>query len=370
MLGTPRSSRQLFPSVASPSFLARAGNAAKQLVSYAANPYVPVSAALLYPGKKRKSPPKKKRKTGVDKVRFSESNGTGQAITIAKKKRSKKKSKGSIKKRVAKLEKETKLNYQKATFKFDYAFQAGSLTNTAGYTSYHWMSGADILTTVDEMPYYDPTSPATKSQTNMGVASNPTKLQMKFVGSATMRNNYLYPAELDVYIVRPKSGTADSPTTDIQDGINNAANISVATWAQYNLFPSDSKLFAQKWKILKHQKVRLQSGDELTISHSEKFTFDNKLYADSSGEGNLYTKQYSRVLLIRLCGVVAHESADPTLIGIAPSYLDVLCKRMYTVSKPSEAPMVTLQQTKNTTVTNLTTAVVGVSSAERETSAS
>lgn len=369
MLSTPRANRNLFGTgAASPSFLGRAVNAGKQLVQYAANPYVGTSAVLVTPRIHKRRKPNTPRKSNA-KVRFAESNGSGQAITIRKKRKSKRKGK-SLKKRVASLEKSSKQNYQVATFKFDYAYQTASLTNTCSYSTYHWMAGADILSAIDEMPYIDPTVPSTKKQFNMGVASNTFKLAMKFVGTATMRNNYLYPCDISVYIVRPKTGTLDSPSTDIQDGITDAANISVDNWAQYNLFPSDSSLFNQKWKILKHQKLRLQSGDEMTISHSEKFTFDQKLYADHSGEGNVYTKQYSRVLLIRVCGIVAHESADSTKIGIAPSKIDVLAKRQYIVKKPSEVPMHTLQQTKSSTVNNLTTAVVGVASAETENAAS
>lgn len=365
-LSTPRASRNLFGARGHLPWYLRSGmrgvRTVSRLAKYALNPYVPTTALALglAAGSKRKSP---KSPGKHDKVTFANASGTGQAFKVQGKRKRTRKVKTSIKKRVKQLEKKVRENYAKHVFKFDYAYRVGSLTNTAGYGSLHWINGADFNTTIDEVPYVDPTLPSTEKQFNMSVVSQPQKVKFSWTGKAVFRNNYLYPCDITIYLLAPKQDTNNSPGDDVQNGLTQLANAGITTWAAYNLYPTDSKRFVQGWKIIKMQKLRLQTGDEMTFHHSENFTYDPKDYANI---GTTYQRKYSRVLFTRCSGVVAHESATPANVGTAPTELDVMATRKFVMHRPCEAPFETLQQVRSGTVIDLTTPIVGAASAEVE----
>lgn len=310
----------------------------------------------------------KKAKTDKkSQVTYRESNGSGQKRKLKSRKgKGRKRSKGSIKKRVAKLEQKTKQNLSHHTFKIDEKFQVSCLTNTCAYNSTQFMSGAQFNTVLGEIPYTLESNPSVKNNFNMGVAYNPLNIKIKCFASATLRNNYLYPACLKLYVLKPKVDQGDTPKDDIENGITQLANASVNNWASHIFYPSDSLRFKQKWKILRCQDVRLQSGDEVTFNYNEDFVYDQKEYTELSAA---YTRKYSRVFLVRICGVVAHESATESNIGTAPAKIDCVINYVYKINRATDVPVNSLNQPSKG-VNDLTTAVVGVASAERETSAS
>lgn len=298
---------------------------------------------------------------------FRESNGSGQKRKLKSSKgKGRKRSKVSIKKRVAKLERKTKENMAHHKFKIDEKFQVSCLTNTCAYNSTQFMSGAQFLTVLGAIPYTLESNPSVENSFNMGVVAQPLNIKIDAFATATLRNNYLYPACLKIYILKPKVDNGDAPKDDIQNGLTELANPSINNWASHLFYPSDSKRFLQKWKVLQTQDIRLQSGDEATINYKEKFVFDHKEYSELSAA---YTRKYSRVFLVRICGVVAHESATESNIGTAPAKVDCVINYVYKIDRKHDTPQTSVYQ-PSLGLNDLTTAVVGVASAERETSAS
>lgn len=345
-------------------YVAAAGAAAANIL---ANPSARKAVAAVVKTVLNKAAGSKKRKRGdkKDNVTYRESNGSGQKKKLSNKKgKGKKRSKGSLKKRISKLEKKVHDNYAHHTWKTDQKLQVSCLTNACGYNLLQFCSGASLNSFLGEIPYTDETNPSVENNFNMAVAAQPLNVKIKTYSSCTIRNNYLYPACLKLYVLKPKGDNSDNPIDDITNGIADLANPS-ATWDAHTVFPSDSKRFLQKWKVLRTQDVRLQSGDEVSISHAEDFVFDQKDYAEI---GTTFQKRYTRILLIRICGVVAHESATPSNIGIAPAKVDCVGYFKAELDRPCDVP--TQSFTQDLALNSLTTAVVGVASAETENSVS
>lgn len=313
-------------------------------------------------GARSRSAPKRKSRKGKAKgVKFtgSLSGGSGQTMRMGKSKR-KPRPKVPLKKRVAKLEKKTKSAYAKYDYKLTETLQVSSVANRCNYGSADLVTSAVIETMLSGLPYHNPATPSTTQQQQAQLIVRPTKWPIELYAHVTMRNNYLYPVRIRCYVLQPKVDSSTTPTTCVTNGITTKAVSVTSTTGPY-LYPSDSKQFTDNWKILKSCDMKLQSGDECTVSHSEKFIYDQEFYDTNT---SLYSKKYARLFFIRVVGVVCHDNTTTSLLGLAPTKVDALVHRKFTVSYPTEAPIQSMYD--STVLDTITTAVVGVSSAEVE----
>lgn len=300
----------------------------------------------------------------IGKVTLANQGGNGASIRQKKRKGKKKVSfKKKIKKRITALEKRTG-NYGVHIFKSSATVQASALTNKYGLAEANLVSAASIEQMLDSLPVANIPTPATATTYNATTVGIPTKYRVSCYATVTMRNNYLYPLEMDCYILSPKMNTSIGPQTAITNGLtleSAATALSTLGTAAYWWYPSHSKEFNQFYKIEKHHTQKLNSGDEMTMNYSGNFQYDHK-FVDKTTE--TYLKRFSRIFLIRIRGCIAHESATPANIGYSTAKIDCIVDRTFTIKYPAIMSSRTIEDVNG--VTDLTTAIVGVSSAEVE----
>lgn len=303
-----------------------------------------------------------KNKSWKPSFKVSMSGGSGQLKSM-KKRRKRTVRKASLKKRVARLEGANKQNYATHNYKANDTFQVTATSNRCGYNSGILTDATIIENVLAVIPWVDPAVPGTAKNYDARTVTLPTKWTVNVHTTATMRNNYLYPLNVRCYVIKPKSEITTSPTAAITAGITLQANPSIYSTTDPWLYPSDSKEFRDGWTILSSCNMKLQSGDEMQLPYNEVFKYDQE-YKDQHTA--TYLPKYSRILMVRVCGVVCHDSVTTTAVGISPSAIDVIINRKLTIKVPAAAP--TLNMFCGTNLGTITTGVVGVASAEVETS--
>lgn len=294
--------------------------------------------------------------------KVSMSNGSGQSMPMGKR-RKRKFGKRPLKKRVAALEKKVQTNYSNHTFKQETTLQVTSLQNRCGYGEGAFLNPTIIETAIDALPYVNTAAPGTPAVLDTTALTQPTKMKIHCHAKAIMRNNYLYPVNVRCYVLQPKVDQNTTPQAAVTGGISEQASGPgvYSTTAPFT-YPTDSKEFCDTFKVLNSCDIRLQSGDECIVPYNEWIWYDQEFRDNNT---DTYLKKYSRMFFIRVVGVVAHDSTTTTLIGIAPTALDVVVHRKLNIRYPSLAPLKTIEVAAG--LNAMTTAVVGIASAETET---
>lgn len=301
--------------------------------------------------------PKKKKASAMS---VAAAEGNGQYKTLRKKKQPARKAKVPLTKRVNKLEKKTKESYAVHVYKTSATVQPSSSQNQCGYTELQIVNKTAIETALAAIPIVNTGAPGTATQMDATLLDNPTKWHVEIFGQAFIRNNYLFPCELRVYICKPKVQTGNTASTQVTTGLAKLANPTLTTDTLF-FYPNDVPLFKQTYSVIKSQKLILQTGDEIKIPFSEKMVYDQE-YGDNVT--STYDPRYARMIMIRVSGCLAHDSATTTNIGYTATKLDAVIYRKYTFRRPALAPIQTMYGTSG--LNAMTTSVVGADSAETE----
>lgn len=310
---------------------------------------------------RRSKAPEKRSIAPAPKV--SMSNGSGQSQTMVKGPK-RQRTKAPLKKRVAALEQKVRQNYSTYVFKQEATLQVTSLANRCGYGEGAFLQPSIIETAIDAIPIPNTAAPGTPATFDSTALTQPTKWTIKAYGRAIMRNNYLYPCNVRCYVLKPKiDQSASTPQAAVTGGLTEQASGAgvYSTTAPFT-YPSDSKEFMDTFDIVSSCEMKLQSGDECIVPYSETIHYDQE-YRDNNSD--TYLKKYSRMFFIRVVGVVAHDQTTTTNIGIAPTALDVVVFRKLEIKYPTLAPLKTTEVLSG--LSTLTTAIVGIASAEVET---
>lgn len=312
-------------------------------------------------GKIVPAPPRKKL---VAKVAFS--NGSGQTNNMKMKSKGRKRKPLTLKRRIKNLEKKTrKMCFAKHTLLKEATFQVNSAANKCGYAEGNLVAQADFEALITKFPYIDETAPTANSKYDARGIPHPAKWCFKVASKCIMRNNYLYPVDVRCYILKPKHDSDLPAYNALYNGIVSMSNGDVYDVLAPEIYPSTSIEFGQQYKILKSCKMRLQSGDECVVPFNEDIVYDHK---ENDVNTLAYSPKNTRVIFIRVQGVVTHDSTTSTNVGFAPTQIDCVIQRKISIVHPADAPIRTLQCDSG--LSAITTAVVGVSSAEREVSLS
>lgn len=293
-------------------------------------------------------------------VKMTPSNATGSYTMKYKKK--KKTVHPSLKKRVKSLEKKLKKQqWHKHTFKTNATVQVSSSANQAGYQSCIFWGTAQIEDFINAVPYMNPAAPATNAQFDATTIVPNVKWAIDCYGKVIMRNNYLYPCNVRCYIVKPKVQTGNLPEVTYLAGLTKMADPAVDSTSATVFYLTESEDFKLNWKVVRSCNMSLKSGDECVVPYKESIKYDQEFWDINT---SAYNKPYTRICVIRVQGVVCHDSLTPTNVGWSPAKLDVVIERTFKMRKCSEAPLRTIEQTNG--LQAITTAIVGVASAETE----
>jgi len=194
--------------------------------------------------------------------------------------------------------------------------------------------------------------------------SAPTPRKFKVWAELVIKNNYLYPVDVDCYIMQPKANTNNVILTALQVGLTDAAMPSINSWHDINFYPSDSVNFMDQFKMLRACPTkRLSAGDEIVESYSDEIVYDPAL----QGRENLsYRKSDTRFFLVRIQGTVAHDSTLSTNVGTSNARVDMMVRRKFKTSYPNPVAGRYLYSTQG--LNSMEVPVVGIASAEIETS--
>jgi len=190
-------------------------------------------------------------------------------------------------------------------------------------------SGSSITkleTVISNLRYFNPATPGTYTTVDFTSGSQSKSIRVKLYSKINLRNNYVVPAKVDIYCVIPKVDTSISAVTAISNGFADIGGVDIDSSLMY---PTDSPQFNQVWKIVKHTHFTLKAGGERTMNFSKPyFDYDPSLY-DTHTE--LYQKNYGgHQYVIRVTGVLAHDSAVSTEEGFSKAGVDYTVVTTYT----------------------------------------
>ncbi len=166
------------------------------------------------------------------------------------------------------------------------------------------------------------TSAATLNESNLITLGHQQKIPVSVGSSYTVVNNYSVPVWCDVYCFTPRRDNNKAVNTCFTEGLTDQNNVdSNSVFA----FPSWSKQLMQLWKIEKHKRVCLQTGESLSIGYKKKFTY-NPATADAvntatPNRDSCGTHSYA----VRLQGTLGHAHDTPFEAGHSEAAVDWQC---------------------------------------------
>lgn len=145
----------------------------------------------------------------------------------------------------------------------------------------------------------------------------------------SMRNNGNTPAKLRVYVVQVKKDTELNAAQASQEGLKDI--MSDPQFLSAHVYPSDSELFKDLYRVVKSKSFELKPGGEKSITHSIK----NIMY-DQSVVENQYVSFQKQLgcyeYLVRMEGVIAHDDGSPkTKVGHIEANVDFSMDTTYSV---------------------------------------
>lgn len=247
-----------------------------------------------------------------------------------------------LKKKVMKMSKLVNCNNSVFNAFENDAFTLTSAINRCNYGSFTMIDAAAMETALASLPAT--TTIGSRAQVNATTTPQPNKWCIKTSSKFCIRNNYLHPLVLDAYIVKPKTASNSSPSTVIGTGLTAMAISAGIIDINTSFYPSHSKYFVDGWKTLRHEKVTLEAGAEIVLSHYETFRNYDTKYADINTQ--TYLPKYSRVLMLRIQGVCSHDVTTSTLVGISEAQVDIVMHRKVQIIYPGNlAPIQTVMNT-------------------------
>ncbi len=192
-------------------------------------------------------------------------------------------------------------------------------TNEANYNSFNLCAIQAIERSLGAVKFYDPAAPATLVTTNVNTGTFQREYLFHNSYQMVIRNNFVVPVKLRMYIVVPKTQTSLTPEAAITAGYNDKGTGLLSSALMYF---SDSDIFTQTWRIVKSKICILQGGSQINWSyHHPVFKYDPTV-EDTFNE-NFYPQYGGASLLARIEGVIGHDNVTPTLVGSMAVAIDV-----------------------------------------------
>ncbi len=137
------------------------------------------------------------------------------------------------------------------------------------------------------------------------------------------KNNYDIPIRVDMFLCIPKVDTSTSPYTAVESGLTDVGNYAVTTPL---LMPKDVPLFKDLYTVSRHIRKTLGPGQSCGMKYFGKSFMYDPSFVDV--HGLTYVKAHrSHHFLIRVQGVVGHDTAVADEVGFAPAKVDVTTVR-------------------------------------------
>lgn len=255
-------------------------------------------------------------------------------------KRKKKKKKASLRVRVKNLEKD--LAQEKAVSKSytrKILNQNGIIAGIQNGVSYH---NFDIGT----MSHYETaigigvalTDGAAESTLSFTGVTSSDGIPAKISRRVTFRNNKCTPVKAVFYELSYKIDGSISPGTAISNGLVDKGLTITDGTDLFGYWPTDSLLFKKNFNIEQKESVYMNPGDEFRMGvHTGWHNYFGE-YDTLTGLGTNSSKNHynTRTILVRLQGVLCHQSGTPFTVGLTVPSLDYLDEVTWEVKIPDE----------------------------------
>lgn len=259
----------------------------------------------------------------------------GRSSTVVRKprKRARKKMKTSLKKRVSALERETKLTEANKIVRENSFTQLSTDINACAYYWDLLWHASTIEAQINDLKMVNPADSSVDDVNIANLATN-HKLNLKNIFfSMVVRNNGTIPVNVSVYSLKCKSDTALDPI-QLMDAEDATMDVSTAS-TNSMMFPSDFSSLNDIYTILKTDKFRLRSGDEMKVVLTAKdYIYDPEGH-DAKGSPTIRDGDLG--FLVRLEGVLAHGSVTTGNVGRGDGAVDIERYRKFEVTYPSTA---------------------------------
>lgn len=169
--------------------------------------------------------------------------------------------------------------------------------------------------------------PATNSLVLANVATGTyhRDILMKITRDLHFRNNYHVPANVMVWSCTPKKATNTTAINAINRGLFDQGGVASSSPLVY---PRDSKEFRDIWRPVLLYKGLMQPGQEKTVKANTDYFKYNFSTNDNETE-SFQPRQGGHVFLIRIVGVLGHDSVQLTEHTDLPCGLDFMVKVNY-----------------------------------------
>lgn len=194
-----------------------------------------------------------------------------------------------------------------------------SAASTIGYLQLDGLTPSMIESSLANLRYYNPAVPGTLTTADGSTGTFQRKFGIhSFYSKLVVRNNYRVPAKVTLYVCRPKQDTNITPYAAFSQGMTDQGNPVIN---RTMLFLTDSDQFNELWSIEKSKSFELTPGHERVYScSSPAFEYDPSLF--DSHSLNYIKHARTRIFVIRVEGVLAHDTSVTTEQGKAPSQVD------------------------------------------------
>jgi hypothetical protein len=158
---------------------------------------------------------------------------------------------------------------------------------------------------------------------NLKVRFKPTKMKIR------IKNNSSFGCRLHVWTVKPKrlgDSTVLSKMTDFFDDQSGDSTTSYETELTY--WPKHASQFRMHYQMFKHKAYELPPGAEcMVVRYGPSFTWNEDYENDHSKQ---YAPYRTRHFLFRLEGVVSHDNASTSTVGVGQATVDVVYEQHWT----------------------------------------
>lgn len=199
--------------------------------------------------------------------------------------------------------------------------------NSAGYRTDIFSAKTDLESALGAVRYFDPSTPGTLISADLGSPTYSQKIKMKSYTKYTIRNNYQVPCDVTLYLLEVREDTTILPETARTDGLS---DVGAPSSSSAFVYPTDSPVFMQLWKIKQSKKCRLECGKEFSMTHGNEFMFDP---SEVDSHDSTYQRGFKTyAFMIRVKGVLGHDSVNfSSEFGLVMGQVDASYATTYTV---------------------------------------
>lgn len=264
----------------------------------------------------------------------------------------------ALAKKVIKLTKAVKADQAYHTRKEYTAVDLATTDGTMNQTFVASIPISSFESAVGNLRFFNPSVPGTLTVADASSGTYSRDIHFSSVYSGIeIRNNYMVPAKVKVYLAVPKQDTNISPLTYYSDGITDQV-VAGGSATSPCLTPNEIDLVKESWSIKLLKNKELPPGKSFKVSHTvNDINYDPAMY---DTHALAYQKKYKSFgFIVRIEGVLGHDTvADQQ--GIVKCAVDIQATKVWKITYDAGANLNDIYISDSRTSTFTTSGVTGV----------